>query len=281
MLEANPTLIQPGPPGPTSRAPLVLIHDGSGLISSYFWLGSLSRKVFGIFNPRFEGGGKWDDGVPEIAREYALMIKSVIPKGRILLGGWSFGGLLSLEIARCLLEDSNVSVIGLIMIDSPYPRSSISEFENFSDEFFAPEGSNPALQLKLQQCIQTARQMIRDWDPPSWHVGSSIFQESKEASENISPLNASLVAMPLSVPPSPPPAILLKAAEYVPNQDGTTNGIDVYRKEKRLGWENYEHNFIRVALDIKGNHYSVFAQEKAQQLTTKMNMACAMLDPRC
>jgi thioesterase domain-containing protein len=176
--------------------------------------------------------------------------------------GWSFGGLLSLEIARCLLEDSNVSVIGLIMIDSPYPRSSISEFENFSDEFFAPEGSNPALQLKLQHCIQIARQMIRDWDPPSWHVGSSIFQESKEASENVSPLNASLVAMPLSVPPSPPPAILLKAAEYVPNQDGTTNGIDVYRKEKRLGWENYEHNFIRVALDIKGNHYSVFAQEK-------------------
>jgi hypothetical protein len=87
MLEENPTLIQPGPPGPTSRAPLVLIHDGSGLISSYFWLGSLSRKVFGIFNPHFEGGGKWDDGVPEIAREYALMIKSVIPKGKILLGG--------------------------------------------------------------------------------------------------------------------------------------------------------------------------------------------------
>jgi thioesterase domain-containing protein len=66
---------------------LVLIHDGGGLISSYFWLGPIGREVFGIFNPRFESGGQWEGGLPEMANAYTSLIKSVVPSGKILIGG--------------------------------------------------------------------------------------------------------------------------------------------------------------------------------------------------
>lgn len=92
MLDTNPTLIQPGAAGQTSRTPLVLIHDGSGLISSYFWLGPLGRKVFGISNPRFESGGKWEGGLGEMATTYKSLIKSVIPRGKVLIGGNTLNG---------------------------------------------------------------------------------------------------------------------------------------------------------------------------------------------
>lgn len=88
MFDTNPTLIQSGPTsGHNARTPLFLIHDGSGLISSYFWLGSLCRNVYGIHNPRFDSGGDWEHGLHDMAKAYVPLIKSVVPHGKILIGG--------------------------------------------------------------------------------------------------------------------------------------------------------------------------------------------------
>lgn len=295
MLDTNPTLIQPGAAGQTSRTPLVLIHDGSGLISSYFWLGPLGRKVFGISNPRFESGGKWEGGLGEMATTYKSLIKSVIPRGKVLIGGWSLGGLLSLDIARRLAQDADIAVVGLILIDAVYPKTTVGNPENlYASYVSALDGTNTALQLKVQQANKHARQMIRDWYPPSWRTRTLTNQSSRSnvlaeeaagaAQDDVSD-SSTLSAEHRSLPSSPPPAILLKASQYVPIQDASDEGklaiVDVCRETKRLGWEEYEHNFIRVVFDINGHHFNVFAEDKVQQLTTKISMACAMLDARC
>lgn len=103
MLDPNPTVIQPGPTGHTSRTPLILIHDGSGLISSYFWLGPLGRKVIGIFNPHFESGGNWAGGLREMATVYTGLIESVVPRGKVLLGGNALS-----SHSRCLTGGANL-----------------------------------------------------------------------------------------------------------------------------------------------------------------------------
>ena len=72
----------------TDVAPLFLIHDGGGLASQYKKLGALDRPVYGIHNPKFTLGGKWDGGLVEMATHYVGLIKQEL-KGRkeCLLGG--------------------------------------------------------------------------------------------------------------------------------------------------------------------------------------------------
>jgi hypothetical protein len=86
MNDMNPALIQRGP-AKQDRAPLFLLHDGGGTIFQYFLLGPLRRKVYGIQNSRFASGRSWEGGVPEMASEYVELIKSVVPSGKIIIGG--------------------------------------------------------------------------------------------------------------------------------------------------------------------------------------------------
>lgn len=86
-MEDSILLVQSAPDGFQSAAPLVLIHDGGGTTVSYFYLESLNRAVYAIQNPRFYSGEGWEDGLTEMGRIYASLIRSVIPSGPIILGG--------------------------------------------------------------------------------------------------------------------------------------------------------------------------------------------------
>jgi thioesterase domain-containing protein len=88
MIKANPVQIQHKGQGSTA-VPLVLIHDGGGTIYSYLNLGQLHRDVYAIFNPHFDDGSPWMGGIPEMAQEYAKMIRAKIGRGPIILGGES------------------------------------------------------------------------------------------------------------------------------------------------------------------------------------------------
>ena len=69
-------------------------------------------------------------------------------------------------------------------------------------------------------------------------------------------------------PSLPPPAVLLRAKRYVFGHEvgskiqGELATVDVARQKKRLGWDDYEHKFIRVAMDIEGHHFNIFAEDK-------------------
>ena len=91
MHTSNPVLIQDAPRSPSAPPPLFLIHDASGTIFSYFALGPLGCRVYGIHDPRFEqtGGGGWQS-VVEMARVYVRLIKKVMLRGSIVLGGKGF-----------------------------------------------------------------------------------------------------------------------------------------------------------------------------------------------
>lgn len=85
---ANPILIQDVPRSRTEAPPLFLIHDASGLITSYYKLGPVGRKVYGIWDPKFDqdGIGGWQT-VQDIADAYLRLIRRVQLRGEIVLGG--------------------------------------------------------------------------------------------------------------------------------------------------------------------------------------------------
>jgi hypothetical protein len=67
--------------------PLLLVHDGSGLINSYNRLPALHRNVWAIRDPAVTTGAKWDslDAMATAYAEYAL---EAIP-GPLIVGGQS------------------------------------------------------------------------------------------------------------------------------------------------------------------------------------------------
>ncbi|KAK7026520.1 hypothetical protein VNI00_015600 [Paramarasmius palmivorus] len=82
----------------SDRAPIFLIHDGSGLANYYERLQSLTRSLWAIHNPRFLLSEPWKN-LAEIAKVYADFIISTVGSGPVIIGGWSFGAVAAYETA--------------------------------------------------------------------------------------------------------------------------------------------------------------------------------------
>ena len=165
-------------------APLVLIHDGGGTIVSYHYLRPLSRTVYAIQNPRLYSGQKWSSGMREMAEMYADFIRLALPSGNVLLGGkswrlveilkhhlteqgWSFGGLLSLEIAHVLQRDPALCVTGIIMIDSPFPHARCCSSDLIVEHTkILSTKSRPELEMLVKVMLKTSVEMVSSWSIP-------------------------------------------------------------------------------------------------------------------
>lgn len=114
------------------KTPLFLIHAVSGLSLPYFTLGALSqtglfddcdRRVYGISSPLYANSKyRLPSSMEKLAREYIDIIRQNIqPEGPYLLGGWSMGGMIAMQMA-VILESMGEKVLHVIMIDSANPE---------------------------------------------------------------------------------------------------------------------------------------------------------------
>ncbi|GAP85057.1 putative polyketide synthase [Rosellinia necatrix] len=260
----NPALIYEGPVTPwldTQPAPLILLHDGGGTTFSYHCLYPIGRTVYGIQNTRLDEGGYWETGVPGMASHYIGLIEKILPNGgEILLGGWSMGGLLSLEVAWQLANpppDSTwpkFTILGMIFIDSVYTER-LHEIRNMPDATAQPIVKSPeelkamSLREKVDLNMTHARMMIARWKLPNW--------EGREAEI--------------------PPTILLRAKELV-DEDGK-EFVDHMREFRMLGWDlYYGARWIKEVVDLNGHHFNIFKDEYLDDITMKIATAADDLD---
>lgn len=116
----------------SQNTPLILIHAISGLALPYFALGELGRAVYGISAPVFEHGSAapMPKSLTEVASLYVSIVRREIqPHGPYLLGGWSLGGMIAIEMAKILVAQGE-TISHVIMIDSMNPET----FLSFRDE---------------------------------------------------------------------------------------------------------------------------------------------------
>ncbi|KAF2818864.1 ketoacyl-synt-domain-containing protein [Ophiobolus disseminans] len=109
----------------TNKAPLYLFHDGSGLSNVYARLTNLDRDVYGVSSIDFSGIDPSITTLESLANCYIAKL-DLTSKHTILLGGWSFGGILAFEISRQLsmpTPSPRPHILGVILIDSPSPLS--------------------------------------------------------------------------------------------------------------------------------------------------------------
>ncbi|KAH8909155.1 alpha/beta-hydrolase [Coniochaeta sp. PMI_546] len=272
MFESNPNLVQQLPPSLAHirppPPPVVLIHDGGGTIYSYYCLGQLNRPVYGLYNPYYGTDKVWEGGIPEMAAHYVALIKQVVPKGDIILGGWSLGGLLSLQVARLLAEDKSLRVLGIIMIDSIYPRA--PSFQKLGKRIVQhavewSESTKKETREAVQRCFDEAGRMVREWQLPKWEAR----EDGDEAYEPVMP----------GKDLRPPPVWLLRAREPVPVlEEGGISRVDTYRNERYLGWDQYKEGFVVKVEDIPGHHFNIFNFDHIDAVTEKLRQACTEVE---
>ncbi|KAI1385561.1 alpha/beta-hydrolase [Hypoxylon trugodes] len=294
---ANPALIYDEAPEHTSLlskppAPLFLIHDGGGTTFNYHLLDNIDRPLWGIENAHLHKGGWWDGGIAEMAAHYVDLLAKAKPEGGdIILGGWSLGGHLSLEMAHRIAlaarngssrgssrssssrrnstdSDSSAAsgmsalsapkfrVLGIIMIDTVYPKT-LTEIRGPlpSDHVvLTPEQSKTMkLKDKVDLNMTHARMMVKEWELPRWTEDN------------------------LRVPPT----ILLRAKEFV-NRNPNGSFVDYTRDLRLLGWDKYVQengNFIKEIVDIDGHHFSIFSEEHLEDISQKIRDAADVVDP--
>jgi nocardicin nonribosomal peptide synthetase NocB len=102
-----------------SRIPLVLIHPSEGIVLAYRRLMDFlpDRPLYAINNPHLGDRERAFQSVEDMARCYLGYLRSHFPGDPVCLGGWSFGGVVALEMAT-QLEAAGDAVAALVLIDS-------------------------------------------------------------------------------------------------------------------------------------------------------------------
>ena len=241
-------------------APVFLIHDISGTAFAYHCLSQMNRFVYGIPNPEFWSPEKFVGEFPQMCKMYADSIRRMASKKQfpasindngtkdVLLGGWSLGGLLSLHVAKELVNDRIVRVAGILMIDVPYP----GVLDNFTTIHSLHASKEiPTINEIALRNYRIETHAINEWAPPKWDGQL----EGKR-----------------------PRTILLRAKETVPGTNPGLIVLDEHRQDRRLGWDKYCPNMWEDVLDIEGNHFNVFANEHASGISKTIQKALDRLD---
>lgn len=111
-----------------------MVHPAGGNVLCYSEFGQrLSRPVFAFQAPGVDGRQLLPDSIAAFASTYVKRINQLQPSGKILLGGWSSGGLIAYEMASQLSAQGRI-LEGLIILDSPPPtvHAAVNEEELFN-----------------------------------------------------------------------------------------------------------------------------------------------------
>jgi pimeloyl-ACP methyl ester carboxylesterase len=116
-ISSNPEVIQYAP----GRTPLMLIHDGGGTAFAYYSLRNLDRTVIGVHCPGLQEG-RGIVSVQHAVNEYAAIARQYLKQNcpahsKLLVGGWSLGGTISLTMAAMFPD----LVAGVVTLDTAPP----------------------------------------------------------------------------------------------------------------------------------------------------------------
>lgn len=103
-----------------SKRPLFFVHPIGGTTLCYAQLARAidpDRPFFGIQSPMIEDRATRPASIAELATRYIEALRQVQPDGPYLLGGWSFGGVIAVEMAR-QLQEGGQTVGRLVLLDA-------------------------------------------------------------------------------------------------------------------------------------------------------------------
>jgi len=231
----------------SQKTPLFLIHDGSGLVNYYQSLSALGRDVLGIYNPKFPTGEEWKD-LKSMATEYAALMRKTTP-GPILVGGWSFGGVVAFEAARQLMAEGQ-EVRGVLLIDSPCPVNHVPLSESLIESVVTSTSkSKSEISQLIKKQFQLNSRMLGLYDPLS-NEGRYPKVAILRSSEGF---KAQGVVVPVWLADRSNPRQVISE------------------------WESLVTSTVK-SWDIPGNHFEPFAAANIKEVSRFMEQGCDYLD---
>lgn len=114
-----------------AKLPIFMIHPSLGLALPYMGLRRylFDQPIYGLSNPYFGKTNQRFKSIFDMASFYVEVIQKIQSSGPIILAGWSFGGVVALEMAR-LLTLKNKPVEHVILLDSYHPKLILEEPAN-------------------------------------------------------------------------------------------------------------------------------------------------------
>jgi amino acid adenylation domain-containing protein len=109
-------------PDPAAQHNFFFLHEGSGDVQGYVTFAGLMKgfNCWGIRSLTLRDYIPQNIELPDMARHYISVMKSIQPHGPYYIAGWSYGGTIIYEMAN-QLETAGEKVEVLLMIDSQFP----------------------------------------------------------------------------------------------------------------------------------------------------------------
>ncbi|KAF8224464.1 polyketide beta-ketoacyl-synthase [Tricholoma matsutake] len=226
----------------SGRAPLFLIHDGSGLVHYYDRLSRMDRPIWGINNPRFIAGEAWDS-IAHMAKAYSDLIASQAT-GPVILG---VAYEVSLQLAK-----QGVRVQGVLLIDSPSPIDHVPLSDSVIDSVLSPEArksGNKLGKLVKAQFVMNTR-MLGRYVPRTTdeHCPTLVFLRSREGYN---------------------PSNMLEVPAWLAD-----------RQDPKLisaSWETIAGEPIKV-IDIPGHHFQPFETSNIGEVSLRIADGCEYIE---
>ncbi|MEE1800981.1 beta-ketoacyl synthase N-terminal-like domain-containing protein [Streptomyces sp. JV176] len=232
------------------------------------------RPLYGLETPGLHDGRAPLSRLEDIANHHVELIRSIQPDGPYLLGGWSFGMMLSHEIARQIIADGGAVAL-LSGVDGYLPNTGgmpmvtqpgflLGGLVYKTQAVLGLGGAQPA----GANGPEPDDRILRIADVTRWRrQRARAGRQEKTAADFVSVHNHSIDAMFRYVPqPVNCPAVILKAGL---NERGRL------RLERGL-------RGLYTAVEVRsvaGDHWTVMDRRNAPGLATQLNQALRQHDP--
>ncbi len=253
-----------------SKQPFFCIHPIGGNILCYMELArciGTDRPFYGLQATRLNGQGNSFEHIEEMAAYYIDAIRDVQPAGPYLVGGWSFGGVVAVEIARQLKQQNNQTA-HLALFDAWAPARSRKAIEDgFSTADLMARFLTDTAGISSKE-LSVDHDLLRQLDKQE-QLRCILEQATRH---NILPADMEVAQLALLfeifernarafqayLPPSLEPGgriILYRAS------DGKNEVLD----GPMLGWDEFILGQLEVR-NVPGDHYTMLASPNAREL---------------
>lgn len=244
-LEPKALLSLGGETSPT----LILFHSASGTLGGLRNLpNELPEHRSAVAFEIYEVPAQCEQTIPAIAREYYSELETSYPtfghREEVMLIGWSFGGMLALEVASMMAAHGR-NVRSVVLVDSGSPnnlKGSRRSTVRGVAEMFGVELKQVQKQLRLDDALELIAEEL------SRARKTQILAEDLRSFADVYLWNVGAAASPWNPPTlGDTKVILIRARDE--RGWGTTSDSD-------LGWSGFLNSQIAV-VEVPGTHNSV------------------------
>ncbi|GGS31255.1 condensation domain-containing protein [Streptomyces griseoviridis] len=263
-------LREPGPDADGTPVTVYLVHPPGGQVACY---GALAAhfpgpaRLVGVQDVRTVLTGEPPARtVEELARAYARAVPPPAPGERVVLGGFSGGGVIAYELARALRAEGRAPDL-VVMLDAAAPtgqRTDTTADGSFLRQVEAYErtragaasrapgsGGPDAAELAPDEYLDELAS-VADWMGTTGADPFALLRETLGAVESYRP------------GPYPGPLLVLRAAETDFGRGSAFDASDTYYARPAMGWA--EHCPLVTVEEIPGNHISLLSHRHAPAL---------------